>query len=187
LNKKNIFNFKNEDMKKISLVLLAIALSAFTIIKSFNWQIKEGYDLKFSGTKVEGNFEDIKGTISFDENDLSNAKFDLNIKVESIATGNWLKNRHAKGDNWFDAEKYPTINFESSKFSKTTNGYLVSGFLTMHGVRKEITIPFTFSNAVFKSNFSVNRMDYKIGTMEGMSKKVSNEIKLEISIPVEKK
>jgi polyisoprenoid-binding protein YceI len=177
-------------MKKISLTILVSAtmlLFAFTINKAINWQIKEGYDLKFSGTKVEGNFEKIKGDIVFDENDLSTSKFDLNIEVESIATGNFLKNRHARGDKWFDAEKYPNINFVSSKFSKTTNGYLVNGMLTMHGVQKEIAIPFTFSNAVFKGNFSVNRMDYKIGTMEGMSKKVSNEIKLNIAIPVIKK
>ena len=174
-------------MKKISFAFLVVVLSAFTVHQAINWQIKEGYDLKFSGTKVEGNFEKIKGDISFDENDLSNSKFDLKIEVESIATGNFLKNRHAKGDDWFDAEKYPNINFVSSKFSKTTSGYLVTGKLTMHGVKKEIVIPFTFSNSVFKGNFSVNRMDYKIGTMEGMSKKVSNEIKLDISIPVIKK
>jgi polyisoprenoid-binding protein YceI len=177
-------------MKKINLTILITAtmlLFAFTINRAINWQIKDGYDLKFSGTKVEGNFEKIKGDIVFDESELSTAKFDLNIEVESIATGNFLKNRHAKGDNWFDAEKYPNIKFVSSKFSKTTNGYLVKGMLTMHGISKEIEIPFTFSNAVFKGNFSVNRMDYKIGTMEGMSKKVSNEVKLNITIPVIKK
>jgi hypothetical protein len=54
-------------------------------------------------------------------------------------------------------------------------------------IKKEIIIPFTFSNSIFKGNFSVNRMDYKIGTMEGMSKKVSNEVKLNITIPVIKK
>jgi polyisoprenoid-binding protein YceI len=177
-------------MKKISLTILVSAtmlLFAFTINKVINWQIKDGYDLKFSGTKVEGNFEKIKGDIVFDENDLTTSKFDLNIEVTSIATGNWLKNRHAKGDDWFDAEKYPNIKFVSNKFTKTTNGYLVNGVLTMHGVQKEIAIPFTFSNSIFKGNFSVNRMDYKIGTMEGMSKKVSNEIKLNVSIPVIKK
>lgn len=176
-------------MKKINLPLLALFLSltvAFTVNSAINWQIKEGYNLKFTGTKVDGNFEKIKGTILFDENNLSNSKFDLIIDVESIATGNWLMNKHAKGDNWFDAEKYPTINFVSSKFTKTSNGYLVNGFLTMHGVKRDITIPFTFSNSIFKGIFSVNRMDYKIGTMEGMSKKVSNKINLDISIPVTK-
>lgn len=177
-------------MKKVKVSILVgatVLLFAFTVSSAINWQIKDGYDLKFSGTKVEGNFEKIKGDISFDENDLSTSKFNLNIEVESIATGNFLKNRHAKGDDWFDAEKYPKINFVSSKFSKTTKGYLVYGILTMHGVKKEIEIPFTFSNSIFKGDFSVNRMDYKIGTMEGMSKKVSNEIKLNITIPVFKK
>ncbi len=177
-------------MKKVNLIILAgvtLLLLAFTVNQAINWQIKDGYALNFSGTKIEGNFEKINGDISFDENNLSTSKFDLSIEVASIATGNWLKNRHAKGNDWFDAEKYPNIKFVSSKFSKTTTGYLVNGMLIMHGVQKEIAIPFTFSNAIFKGNFSINRMDYKIGTMEGMSKKVSNEIKLVISIPVRKK
>jgi polyisoprenoid-binding protein YceI len=176
-------------MKKICFTVLTAAtllLSAFTINKAIDWKIKDGYSIKFSGNDVEGNFEKIKGDISFNENDLSSSKFSLNVEVESIATGNWLKNRHARGDNWFDAEKYPNINFVSTQFTKTDNGYLVVGNLTMHGVQKEITIPFTFLNNVFKSTFSVNRMDYKIGTMEGMSKKVSNQIKLTVSIPVTK-
>lgn len=176
-------------MKKICFTVLAgvvLVLSAFTISKTINWQIKDGYSIKFSGNYAEGSFEKIKGSISFDENDLSSSKFSLNVEVESIATGNWLKNRHARGDNWFDAEKYPNINFVSTRFTKTNNGYLVVGNLTMHGVQKEITIPFTFVNNIFKSTFSVNRMDYKIGTMEGMSKKVSNQIKLTVSIPVTK-
>ena len=57
----------------------------------------------------------------------------------------------------------------------------------MHGVKKQISIPFTFSNNIFKGVFSVNRIDYGIGTLEGMSKKVSNAIKLEFSVPVVKK
>lgn len=177
-------------MKKINLLFVTVFSSlilAFTFNSAINWQIKEGYQLKFSGTKVEGNFEKIKGTILFDENNVSASKFDLVFDVESIATGNWLMNKHAKGDNWFDAEKYPTIHFVSNKFTKTSNGYAVNGELIMHGVKREIIIPFTFSNSIFKGVFSVNRMDYKIGTMEGMSKKVSNKIDLDISIPVTKK
>ncbi|MDG1517687.1 MAG: YceI family protein, partial [Flavobacteriales bacterium] len=85
---------------------------------------------------------------------------------------------------WFDAEKYPNIEFKSSNFSKTETGYSVTGTMKMHGVDKEMTLPFTFSNNVFKSTFSVNRIDFKIG--ESM-KKVSDDIKLEVSLPVTKK
>lgn len=164
-----------------------ILLTAFTIYNAANWQIKDGFNIKFTGTSVEGNFETIKGDIAFDENDLATSKFNLDVDVTSIATGNWLKNRHAKSEKWFNAEKYPNIHLTSTKFTKSTNRYIVDGVLEMHGVKKKVSFPFTFTNNIFKSNFTVNRMDYGVGTMEGMSKKVSNEIKLEVSIPVRKK
>ena len=47
----------------------------------------------------------------------------------------------------------------------------------MHGIKKQVNIPFVFLNNVFKGSFSVNRIDYGVGTLEGMSKKVSNAIK----------
>ena len=43
---------------------------------------------------------------------------------------------------------------------------------------------FQFEKSTFISRFSVNRLDYQVGTMKGMMKKVSNEIKLDFSIPV---
>ena len=123
-------------------------------------------------------------SISFDEKDLASSKFMISIDVSSIATGNGMKNRHAKSDKWFDAKQFPSINFTSSKISKSSQGYLVEGMLDMHGIKKAITIPFTFSNNIFNGSFSVNRMDYGVGSMQGMSKKVSDEIKIAISVPV---
>jgi len=177
-------------MKQLSFAVLVGAtmlLSAFTTIKSIDWQITEGYSIKFKGTDAEGIFKTMTGDISFDENDLSASKFSVSVDVSSINTGNGMKNKHAKSDKWFDAAKYPSITFISSKISKSTEGYQVDGTLEMHGVKKQITIPFTFGSNSFKGNFSVNRMDFGVGTMEGMSKKVSNEIALEISVPVTKK
>lgn len=179
-----------KNLKKISNLVLIVAfvtLSAFTINSVINWQIKEGYSIKFSGTSIEGEFEKINGEISFDADHLTDSKMTINVEVKSIATGNWLKTRHAKNDEWFDADRYPQISFVSSNFTKSSTGYIVEGTLTMHGVKKQISIPFTFSNNIFKGVFSVNRIDYGIGTLEGMSKKVSNAIKLEFSVPVVKK
>ncbi|KAF2516669.1 YceI family protein [Flavobacterium foetidum] len=175
-------------MRKLNSIIffgLFVLISSFTILAS-SWKIDDNFRIHFAGNSVEGIFENFSGQIIFDENDLASSKFSLNIKVESISTGNWLKNRHAKNDNWFDSEKYPNIVFKSSKFSKTANGFNVKGFLKMHGIEKEIAIPFTFVNNTFKGNFSVNRIDYGIGTLEGMSKKVSNEIKIDFVVPVTK-
>ena len=56
-------------MKTLRYAVMSVAiilLSAFTIYNAINWQIKDGYNIKFSGTDVEGNFETIKGDIAFD-------------------------------------------------------------------------------------------------------------------------
>lgn len=176
-------------MKKLnSLILIGIVsiLSAFSISESINWNISEDYSIKFSGTKIKGKFKDLKGDVQFNKNNLAASKFSFTVDVKSISTGNWLKTRHAKGKKWFNAKSFPNIEFNSSKFSKTESGYEVTGTMEMHGNSKEMTIPFSFDDNIFSAQFSINRMDFNVGTMKGMSKKVSNEIKLEIQIPVTK-
>jgi polyisoprenoid-binding protein YceI len=161
--------------------------AAFTTLTAINFQIAEGHAIKFAGKDAEGTFGKITGDLAFDEANVEASKFSVSLDVASINTGNGMKNKHAKSDKWFDAKQFPTINFTSSKFSKTATGYQVEGTLDLHGVKKTVTIPFTFANNTFKGSFTVNRMDYSVGTMEGMSKKVSNEIKLDITVPVTKK
>ena len=177
-------------MKKIKYVVIALGLvlvSAFTLSEGMNWQVADNYSIKFSGTDAEGIFKTLKGDITFDENNVAASSCNFTIDVKSINTGNGTKNKHAVSANWFDADQFPEIKFSSNKFMKTGKGYSVSGTMEIHGTKKEMTIPFTFSNSTFMAKFSVNRMDFGVGTMKGMSKKVSNEIKLDVSIPVTKK
>lgn len=170
----------------LGMILAIVTLSAFTVNNSTSWQIADGYSIKFEGTDAEGIFKSMEGDIQFDENNLEAAIFSTTIDVASINTGNGMKNKHAVSKKWFDAETYPSITFNSSKFNKTDMGYEVAGTIEIHGTQKEITIPFTFTDNTFKGSFSVNRLDFGVGTMKGMSKKVSNEIKLEITVPVTK-
>lgn len=176
-------------MKKSKFLLALstiIVLSAFTFKSSVNWKISDGYSIKFSGTDAEGIFKDLKGDVQFDNANPENSSFSFSVAVNSINTGKGMKNKHAVSDKWFDAEKYPNITFKSSSVSKAGDAFKVTGIMNIHGVSKEMTIPFAFNNNSFSSQFSVNRMDFGVGTMEGMSKKVSNEIKLDVTIPVTK-
>ncbi|MEQ9117462.1 YceI family protein [Fulvivirga sp.] len=161
-----------------------VVLSAFTLKTSVNWKISDGYSIEFSGTDAEGVFKDLKGDVQFDKANPENSSFAFTVAVNSINTGKGMKNKHAVSDKWFDAEKYPNITFKSNSVSKDGGAYKVTGIMNIHGVAKEMTIPFSFNGNSFTSEFSVNRMDFGVGTMEGMSKKVSNEIKLDVTIPV---
>jgi len=176
-------------MKTINYLFVAGALvlfSAFTISSTMNWKVSEKHAVKFSGTEVEGIFKTLKGDVTLDQNDLSTSSFSFTIDVNSINTGNGMKNKHAVSDKWFDAETYPTITFKSSKIFKEGSQMKVKGTMKIHGVSKEMTIPFSFDNNTIKTKFSVNRLDFKVGTMKGMSKKVSNKISLDVTIPLTK-
>ena len=165
-------------------IATTLLLSAFTTISSVNWKIADGYSVKFTSKDPSGVFTSLKGNVSFDESNVAASKFDVTIDVNSINTGNGMKNSKAKGEEWFNAAKYPTIKFTSDKISKTATGYAAVGTLDMHGVKKQITIPFTFSNKTFTGSFDINRLDYGVGTDQGMSAHASNVLKVDVSVPV---
>lgn len=163
---------------------LLIFASAFTFIQSQDWKIAEGYSIKFDGGDPSGEFSGLKGTVKFDENNLAASKFDITIDAASINTGNGMKNTHAKSAKWFDVEKYPTIIFTSSAITKTSTGYEAKGTLDMHGIKKEIAIPFTFANNTFAGNIEVARADF--GIDDGAHPKMAPTIKVAITVPVTK-
>jgi polyisoprenoid-binding protein YceI len=164
--------------------IVLVTLSAFTAFNSQEWKIADTASIKFDGGDPSGQFSGMKGTVNFDPADLPGSKFDATIDVASINTGNGMKNTHAKSEKWFDADKYPTIQFTSSAITKSATGYEAKGMLNMHGVQKEIVVPFTFEENVFKGNIEVNRLDYNINTAE--PNHGASTFKVEISVPVTK-
>lgn len=170
----------------IATLLTLAAVFAFTTIQ--NWQITDKYSIAFSSKDAGGIFKTFSGSISFDEQNLPASKFAVTIDAASINTGNGLQNKHAKGAEWFDVAKYPVIKFTSGKIARSANGYQAVGTLEMHGISKEITIPFSFKkaggSATFTGTFSVNRNDFKIGKPGG---EVADVIKVDVAVPVTKK
>ena len=167
--------------------VLILTGSAFTFIAAQNWQIADGYSIAFSSDDASGIFKGFKGNVAFDEQNPAASKFDVTIDVATINTGNGLQNKHAKSEEWFDVAKYPQIHFTSQKIVKAGNGYQATGDLEVHGVKKALTIPFTFkktaTGGVFAASFTVNRNDFKLGKPGG---DVGEQIKLDISVPVTK-
>lgn len=177
-------------MNKILLVfstIVILTLSAFTVYESTSWEIGEKFTIEFVGDNPSGVFNELEGDIVFDPNDLAASSFNMRIPVGSINTGNGMRNKHAKAKDWFNAKEYPNITFVSSNISRTNAGYEVTGKLNMAGNEKEIVIPFTFENNYFTGDFTVNRLEYNIGTTKGMKGQASDKFVLNITVPVTKK
>jgi polyisoprenoid-binding protein YceI len=174
-------------MKKIFIgfcaTMVLATVFAFTVVT--NWKIADGYNIVFSTSGVSGVFKNLTGNILFDEQSLPTSKFDIAIDINTINTGNGMQNKHAKSAEWFDAAKYPAIKFTSTKIVKAASGYTATGSLQVHGISKEVSLPFTFkktaTGALFEGNFDINRNDFKIGAAGG---EVGDVIKVSVSVPV---
>ena len=177
-------------MKKSFVTLTAVLCmiaSAFTIIYADNWKIADDYSVKFDGKGASGTFSGMKGDIVFDEHDLPGSRFNVTIEVKTINTGIGLKNKHAKSEKYFNAEKYPLIRFTSTNIKQADKGYSASGTMEIHGVKKEMTLAFKFSKTakggLFTSSFEINRRDYKIGSSSWL---LGDDFTVELSVPVTK-
>jgi polyisoprenoid-binding protein YceI len=81
-------------MKKIIyplLCALVITLPAFAFFAG-NWKVKDtGYEVTFTGGRINGKFESLKADILFDKAHPEQAKISASIDVNSISTGFFLK------------------------------------------------------------------------------------------------
>ncbi|MDW7693023.1 YceI family protein [Flammeovirgaceae bacterium SG7u.111] len=127
---------------------------------------------------VEGTFTDMIGTVKFSEEDFSNSYFNVCIAAKSVNTENDTRDEHLRTEDFFHVEKYPNICFKSSSIKKTANGYTAIGKLTMHGITKEVNIPFTFISNTFSGSLTLDRTDYNVGSDRSFM--IGKEAKLEI-------
>jgi len=102
------------------------------------------FSIKFAFSRIKGRFTAGKGAILYDEKNPSNSSITMVFESKSIDTGWGNRDRHLRTSDFFDVEKYPTIEFQSRRLVQAGAGWVVEGDLTMHGVTKRITMPFEF-------------------------------------------
>lgn len=90
--------------------------------------------------KVHGGFEKISGSLNYDAQNPSNSQVEATIDAASINTREPQRDTHLKSPDFFDVEKYPTLNFRSKRIEKDGDELKVIGDLTIHGVTKEVTL-----------------------------------------------
>ena len=91
--------------------------------------------------KVRGRFKDYTATIVYDTVAPERSSVSAIIKVASLTTDMSFRDKHLRSPDFFDAERFPTIVFQSDHVGRSADGLLVHGSLTMHGVTRSITLP----------------------------------------------
>ena len=169
-------------MKKLITILLAFTLlTAFApvngIWKSDAPHSQLGFTVKHLGiADVSGTFNDFDVVITSSKPDFSDAVVELSAKTNSINTRVDARDNHLKSADFFDAAKYPTLNFKSTSIKKSgKNKYKLTGNLNLHGITKPVTMEMHYKGSIenpmskkptagFQVTGMIKRSDFNIGS-----------------------
>lgn len=162
-------------------VLFLVAFSATVHAEAPKWELDPAHSGIYFGVShiystTRGYFEDFTGTVVFSPDDLAGSRFDFEVMVKSINTGNGKRDGHLKSGEFFDAKKYPKMTFASTAVKHVKdNMYEVEGKLTVKDVTKTISVPFTLLGvkdhpfdkgsqvAGFEARMTIDRLAYHVG------------------------
>ncbi len=134
-------------MKK--LVLGVSAALAFSAVQAAEYEIDTkgahasiNFKIQHLGYSwLAGRFNDFSGSFSYDDDSLKASDVTVTIDTSSVDTNHAERDKHLRGDDFLDVEKYPEAKFVSTGIESTGDGTMkVMGDLTLHGVTKAITI-----------------------------------------------
>jgi polyisoprenoid-binding protein YceI len=126
---------------------LVAALSLPAAAATSSWQIDPAHSSAQFAVKhlmistVRGAFTSVKGSLQFDDKDITKSTVDVTIDVNSVDTRVPDRDKDLKSDHFFDADHFPTITFKSKRVEQVAPGKLkVTGDLTIHGITKEAVL-----------------------------------------------
>ncbi len=130
---------------------------------------------------VHGQMNKISGTINLDPDDITSLDLEFKVDLDSIITGIGKRDDHLKSEEFFDIEKHPDITFKGRASERTGfNTCKVRGDLTVHGVKKTITLeadvlgpvksPFGETTLGITGRTLLNREDFGMKWNEPMEK-----------------
>lgn len=190
-------------MKKAILALsMALGAMSFSMAQDApKWEIDPthtdvDFTVKHFFSDVNGTFHDYSGEFYIDPENIENSKVTFQVKVNSVDTDNEKRDGHLMTDDFFNAEKFPKMSFESTGFKKKSGKkYVMIGNLTIKDVTKKVEIPFEILGVMdhpmvenaelmgLKFDYSLMRTEYNVGTGKwALTKVVGDKVDIDINM-----
>jgi polyisoprenoid-binding protein YceI len=152
-------------------------------------------------SNVSGNFTNVTGTIDLNEKDITQSQVSAVIDVSSVDTRVSDRDKDLRSPNFFDVEKYPTIEFKSKRIVNSGGKLQVIGDLTMHGTTRDVTLdvdgptpelndPWGNVRRGFSASTTLNRKDFGLTYNHALKTGeavVGDNVKIQIDLELIKK
>jgi len=183
--------------------ILATALALPAVSAGTTWKIDPQHTSAQFAVKhlmistVRGEFHGVKGTVNWDDKDITKSTVDVTIDATTVDTREPQRDGDLKSPNFFDVAQFPTMSFKSKKVEQVSAGKLkVTGDLTMHGVTKEVVLsvegptaaikdPWGNQRSAISATTKVNRQDFGVKWNKGLDGGgvvVSDEVNITIDL-----
>ena len=132
---------------------------------------KIGFSSSMSGDAFSGSFKKWDSAIRFDPKNLAGSSVTTTIDMTSAVTGDEDRDESLPTAQWFSANTYARATYSATKFKALGgNRYQADGTLTMRGVSKPVSLPFTLvitgDTAKMTSSINLNRLAFGVGSGE---------------------
>jgi len=189
----------------VSALPLAASLSA--LAQTSNWSIDPAHStaqftVRHLGiSNVTGNFTKVAGSVVLDEKNIAQSQVSATIDVNSVDTRVEMRDKDLKSPNFFDVEKYPTMEFKSKKIVASGGKLQVIGDLTIHGTTHEVTLdvegpspemtdPWGNPRRGLSATTTINRKDFNLlynNTLKTGEAMIGDNVKIQIDAEMVKK
>ena len=186
---------------------LALAASLSALAQTSNWSIDPAHSpaqftVRHLGiSNVTGNFTKVAGSVVLDEKNIAQSQVSATIDVNSVDTRVEMRDKDLKSPNFFDVEKYPTMEFKSKKIVASGGKLQVIGDLTIHGTTHEVTLdvegpspemtdPWGNPRRGFSATTTINRKDFNLlynNTLKTGEAMIGDNVKIQIDAEMVKK
>lgn len=146
-------------------------------------------------TKVRGRFTAFDGSVDLEPGSDLPTAIRATIQAGSIDTREEQRDAHLRSADFFDAENFPTLEFESTRIDGTPDEFMIDGRLTIHGVTRDVSLRGNFEGRAndpwggvrvgYSAHTTINRKDYGLNwnaALETGGVVVGDEVRIELNV-----
>ncbi len=197
----SVMKFSNKLFSTIAVAVLSVASIAAVNMAATPWTIDKShssikFEIRHFFSNVPGAFHEYDANVNFNPANLAESSIDVTIQVASVDTENERRDGHLRTADFFDAETWPTMTFESSEIVSTgDNQFVAKGQLTIKDTTVDFDLPFTLLGVMdhpwqentqvagIVSEFQLLRNDFGVGTGDYISDAViGNEVNITLNL-----
>jgi polyisoprenoid-binding protein YceI len=106
--------------------------------------------------------------ITFEPDTLKDTDIIVNILLAQTDAGTTERNETLLTEAFFNINQFPAATFKTTDVTKSENGFVAKGTLTINGISKPLDLPFTLTDqqdrTLVKGEADISRKDFNVGT-----------------------